>query len=150
MPPGPPREWRPSVERGLAVFNALVLIGQLLPGAPTWFGWFLCVALALALIGFLSRAPRRVRAFALVPSGLFWLSAGVAIHLSLLTELARPPRQHPWAATPWMGVFALGLLFIAVGALTLESAIARIRRSSSYASRMRPAFRAMLPARSGD
>ena len=111
LPPGPPRAWRPIVNRGLAVFNGLMLValfcGEWVPGPTMFFGWFLCVTVALAVYGFLSHTPRRRRAFAVVPSGLLWLYAGVAL--------------------PFNAV-ALTLPCIVAGALTIESAIARMRR----------------------
>jgi hypothetical protein len=111
LPPGPPREWRPVVEWGLAVFNGLMLVallcGAWVPVPPTWFGSLLCMTVALALYGLLSHAPPRRRAFAVLPSALLWFFVAIALPFS--------------AAAP-------ALLCVAAGALTMESAVARMRR----------------------
>jgi hypothetical protein len=143
LPPGPPREWRPIVERGLAVFNGLILVASIftecVPGPSRWFGWFLCAALTLALYGFLSHAPRRQRAFAVVPSALLWLLSGIvfmarAVLVHRFEDLYRlpnppdlrlPPNPPPW--WPPSVLFAFGLLFSAAGALTVEFTVARLR-----------------------
>jgi hypothetical protein len=142
LPPGPPREWRPIVERGLAAFNGLILVASL---STEWvldtsrlFGWCLCPALPLALYGFLSHAPRRQRAFAVVPSGLLWFLSGIVLmaravmvyrfeDLRLPPDLCLPPNPPPWC--PPSVLFAFGLLFIAAGALTAEFTVARLPRA---------------------
>jgi len=129
LPPGPPREWRAIVERGLAGFNGMMLVAFFcaawVPGPSTLFGWFLCMVPALALYGFLSHAPRRQRAFAVVPSGLLWLLVAFIV----LIQQAYAHRQHPPTPVPWTGPIALALFFLTAGALTVEFTVARLRRA---------------------
>jgi hypothetical protein len=136
LPPAPPREWRPIVDRCLAGFNGLALVAAFF--LPTTTGahdlrsllaplWFAPVPLA-AIIGFLGRVPLRLRAILTLPSAIAWLLVAALIFPGILIQHAYAHRQHPPIPTPWTGPVIMALVFFAAAVLTVESAVARLRR----------------------
>jgi hypothetical protein len=135
----PDREWRPIVDRCLGGFNVFVLLpllassvlmtlGGLFGAAirgpllyfvlPPGFDLF-SVPAVLAAFGFLGHQRRRLRAWLTVPSGVLCVLTG-----AMAAWDARGPDLH-WCSPPAQLMMA-AFLFM-VGALTIESAVARMR-----------------------
>jgi hypothetical protein len=127
LPPGPPREWRPLVDMSLATFNGVSLM-MAVTSLPSRINPFTLSAV-LALVGFLGRGHRRLRACLVLPSGLLWLLTGLTLPIGVLVQHGYAHRQHPPIPIPWLEPIALAFVFVVAGALTIESAIARMRRS---------------------
>jgi hypothetical protein len=129
QPPGPPREWRTIIERGLAVFNGLVLAAYVLYGATflvrgrVFLAWFP----VFALVGFLRHRPWWLRLCLTLPSGVLWLFVGpilTYVGVSRFIYFYRPGCSLPWNAR-----LAAGPLFLVAGVLTIEAAFTWVRRS---------------------
>jgi hypothetical protein len=153
MPPSPTRPWRPVIERGLAIFNGLVcaamVVLRLTPGSgrsrdpeaslmdPFTTGMAVVIgAVALsASIGFLVRMPRALRACLILPSATLWLFLGSGLTLAMLFIV----RANPSASAVGTAVaIAIGLVFLAIAGLSLESAFFRVGRHVGKARRRVP------------
>jgi hypothetical protein len=139
LPPGPPREWRPIIERGLAIFNALAAIYLALYGAAV-----LSVAPArmvtdsplivvpiplLALVGFLAHGPRWLRLWLTLPSGPLWIFLGLILPVATLgVGPFANYRTSPQHVLYFVAPLALALLLLGAGALTIRIAFIWLRR----------------------
>ena len=136
LPPGPPREWRPIIERCLAAFNGAVLFCAGLYGVtvlPLYtsqhtaghliLAWFPL----LALIGFLCHRPWWLRLCLTLPSGVLWLFVGPIVTFISVTSFISVYR--PGCSLPWTWSLAIGPLFLVAGVLTIEAAFTWVRRS---------------------
>jgi hypothetical protein len=135
MPPGPRRDWRRIIARGLGVFNALVLGAALLHAMTersndAFIVFVLISALAiLAVIGSVVPMPRSRRSFLVLPSAAVWLVLGVLLVFGPFLVAGHVGRalahDHPdWSPTqlaiPFLVPSAVGLLFLLAGALSIK------------------------------
>ena len=147
LPLSAKRDWRPVVERGLAVFNAVALLAVALWWAYGDRGFgdsraqHARVLTAVALggtAGFLGWFAYGLRLKLIFVSGLVWVTAGAVTLAYGLTPFPYILRLsgHPFSATPG------GFLFVAVGALSVMTFLSRDR------TRQRPGARLTTAARS--
>jgi hypothetical protein len=147
QPPGPAREWRRIIELCLAVFNGLVVMALLLAypyvavyrhvavalpeemthGVYARVAWTALPFPLLGLIGFLRPGPRGLRVFLTLPVGLLSLLSGLKLPASAARGYRYSVLCHLPHPSLWVD-YTTALLLIAAGALTIEAAIARLRR----------------------
>ena len=124
LPPAPPREWRPIVERCLAAFNGLLVVYwaffrlTLAPGphdAETTAMPPLLGSIALvAAIGSVVRMPRVLRGILIFPSAIVWTLLGL---FSLASLVAGGDSYHPGDPST---LVAIGWGFVATAAGVLS------------------------------
>jgi hypothetical protein len=129
-----PRERRPIIERGLAVFNGLAAVALVLYGAaavtatPARASTNSTLVLAplplLALIGLLARRPSWLRLCLTLPSGPLWVLLGLVLMFVGLENCLSFPLTPVYFALP----LATAPLVLAAGILTIKVGFVWLRR----------------------
>jgi hypothetical protein len=134
MPVSPPprRDWRPVVERGLALFNALALLAVAvwwIQGGRGLGGYKADQARVLTAValggsaGFLGWFPYGLRLKLILVSGFVWVMAG---SVTLFYGFSRFPYVFRLFGNEHSATFG-GYLFVAVGVLSVMTFLSRDR-----------------------